>query len=112
MGVNLMVPEVVDPELPVAFARQAAIGDVLSVALAWLALVSLRAGWSFAIATVWSFNLIGLADLLFNLANAARLGVAEHLGAAWYAPAFIVPAMFVVHVLIFAVLLRGDEHAA
>ena len=100
--------EVVDPGLPAAFARQTAIGDIVAVGLAWVALVSLRARWPFAITAVWSFNVIGLADLLFNLATAARLGAAEHLGAAWYGPAFIVPAMLVGHILIFAVLIRGE----
>jgi hypothetical protein len=109
VGVTLLVPEVVDPELPAAFARQTAIGDTLTVALAWVALVSLRAGWQFATTAVWSFNVVGLGDLLFNLATAAPLGAAEHLGAAWYGPAFIVPGMLVVHVLIFAVLVRGEK---
>ena len=49
----------------------------------------------------------GLGDMLHNLATAARVGAAEHLGAAWYGPAFVVPLMLVVHILIFAILLRG-----
>jgi hypothetical protein len=108
VGISLLVPEVVDPGLPVAFARQTAIGDTLVVGLAWVALIGLRARWPLAIPAVWSFNVIGLADLLFNLATAARLGAAEHLGAAWYGPAFVVPGMVIVHVLIFAVLMRAD----
>jgi hypothetical protein len=109
VGVTLLVSEVVDPELSEAFARQTAIGDTLAVGLAWLALVSLRMGWSFAVAAVWLFNVVGLGDMLLNLVTAARSGVAGHLGAAWYGPAFIVPAMLVVHVLIFAVLVRGSD---
>jgi hypothetical protein len=112
VGLNLVVPELVDPGLPAAFAHQTALGDTLAVSLAWAALISLRAGWSFATTAVWSFNIIGLADLLFNLASAARLGAAEHLGAAWYGPPFIVPLMLVVHILIFAVLLRGEKGPA
>lgn len=112
VGVTLLVPQVVDPGLPEAFARQTALGDTLAVGLAWAALVSLRAGWRFAIAAVWVFNVVGLADMLLNLASAARLGAAEHLGAAWYGPAFVVPAMLVVHTLIFAVLVRGETGAA
>lgn len=107
VGLGLLVPELVEPGFPEAFARQTAIGDTVVVVLAWAALVSLRLRWRFAVAVVWTFNVVGLADLLLNLANAARLGAAEHLGAAWYAPAFVVPAMLVVHCLVFAVLLRG-----
>jgi hypothetical protein len=112
VGVTLLVPEVVDPGMPETFARQTAIGDTITVALAWGALVSLRMSWPFAIAAVWLFNIVGLTDMLLNLAAAARLGAAEYLGAAWYGPAFVVPAMLVVHVLIFAVLLRGKKGAA
>jgi hypothetical protein len=109
VGVTLLVPEVVDPELPQEFARQTAIGDTLTVALAWVALLCLRMGWRFAVGAVWVFSIVGLTDMLLNLATAARLGAAEHLGAAWYGPAFVVPAMLVVHVLIFAFLMRGDR---
>ena len=112
VGVNLLVTELVDPGLPVDFARQTATGDTLVVGLAWVALLSLRAGWQFATKVIWLFNLIGLADLLFNLATAMRVGAAEHLGAAWYGPTFIVPAMLVVHILIFAVLMREEKGAA
>ena|SRR5688572_22514693 len=112
VGINLMVPGMVDPGLPVDFARQTATGDIVAVGLAWFALVSLRFGWPFATTAVWLFNIIGLADLLFNLATAARLGATEHLGAAWYGPAFIVPAMLVIHLLIFAVLIRGKKDTA
>jgi hypothetical protein len=111
VGVNLLVPELVDPTMPHAFARQTAAGDTITVALAWFALVSLRMEWWFGIAAVWLFNIIGLTDMLQNLVAAARTGAAEHLGAAWYTPTFIVPGMLVVHALVFAVLLRKEKDA-
>jgi hypothetical protein len=98
--------------MPDAFARQTAIGDTITVALAWVALVSLRMSWPFAMAAVWLFNIVGFTDMVLNLATAARFGAAEHLGAAWYGPAFVVPAMLVVHFLIFAVLLHREKGAA
>ena len=107
VGVTLLVPGVVGGELSTAFARQTAVGDTLTVGLAWIALITVRARWRFALASVWLFNLFGLGDMLHNLATAARVGAAEHLGAAWYGPAFVVPLMLVVHILIFAILLRG-----
>lgn len=107
VGVTLLVPDVAEGELSATFARQTAIGDTLTVGLAWIALIAVRARWRFAIASVWLFNLFGLGDMLHNLVTAVRVGAAEHLGAAWYGPAFVVPLMLVVHALIFAVLLRG-----
>lgn len=107
VGVTLLSPEIVDPTLPEAFARQTATGDTIAALLAWSALVALRVGWRHALAAVWVFNVVGLIDMLINLANGARLQVADHLGSAWFGIAFVVPAMLVVHSLIFAFLLRA-----
>jgi tellurite resistance protein TehA-like permease len=111
VGVSLLVPEIVDPTFPEAMARQTAIGDTAAALLAWAALVSLRVGWRHAIAAVWTFNLVGLTDMVLNLIHGIRLQVADDLGAAWFGIAFIVPLMLVVHGLIFVFLLgtrRGE----
>jgi len=112
VGITLLVPEIVDPTFPAAVARQTAIGDTLAALLAWTALIALRAGWRYALLLVWLFNLVGLADMVLNLLNGVRFQVAEHLGAAWFGIAFVVPAMLVVHLLIFAFLLRDWKRAA
>jgi hypothetical protein len=109
VGITLLVPEVVDPTFPAAMARQTAIGDTLAATLAWIALIALRLGRPRALAFVWLFNVVGLADMLHNLANGVRLQVAEHLGAAWFGIAFVVPLMLVVHLLIFDFLLRDRK---
>jgi len=111
IGVTLLVPGVVGPGLPEAFARHTAIGDIIITVLAWLSLISLRAGWRFAIPAVWLFNLVGLGDLLLNLGHGVRLQVASQLGAAWFGPAFIVPGMLVIHVLVFVFLVRSKAGA-
>jgi hypothetical protein len=108
IGVTLLVPGVVAPGLPEAFARSTAIGDILTTALAWLSLMALRAGWRLAIPAVWLFNLVGLGDLLLNLGRGVRLQVASELGAAWFGPAFIVPGMLVIHVLVFVFLVQSS----
>jgi hypothetical protein len=107
VGITLLVPEVVDPTFPAAMARQTAIGDTLAALLAWIALVALRMGWRYALPVVWVFNLVGITDMILNLLNGVRLGVAEHLGAAWFGIAFVVPGMLVVHILIFVFLSSG-----
>ena len=112
VGISLLVPEIVDSTFPEAMARQTAIGDTVATLLAWTALVSLRVGWRHAIATVWIFNVVGLTDMVLNLTNGIRLEVADDLGAAWFGIAFVVPAMLVVHFLIFAFLLSAREGAA
>jgi hypothetical protein len=111
VGISLLVPEIVDPTFPEVMARQTAIGDTLAALLAWVALVSIRVGWRHASAAVWTFNLVGLTDMVLNLVNGVRLGVADDLGAAWFGIAFVVPLMLVVHVLIFVFLLAGGRTA-
>ena len=112
VGITLLVTEVVDPSFPAEMARQTAIGDTLAALLAWTALIALRLGWRYAIPLVWIFNLVGITDMILNLLNGVRLEVAPHLGAAWFGIAFVVPAMLVVHVLIFAFLLRSQARPA
>ena len=56
--------------------------------------------------------MVGLTDMVLNLTNGIRLEVADDLGAAWFGIAFVVPAMLVVHFLIFAFLLSAREGAA
>src|ERR1700684_2378965 len=82
LGLAFLVPGVVSPELPAAFAHSAAYGDIIAAVLALLSLAALpgRAG----VALAWIFNLWGSADLLnaFYQANAAGL-MPGQLGAAY-----------------------------
>ena len=57
IGLSFLVPGVVSPDLPVAFARDAAYGDIVAAILALAALATLRSGVGFAL--VWAFNLWG-----------------------------------------------------
>ena len=62
VGLSFLVPGVVSPDLPSAFAHSAAYGDIIAAVLALLSLLALptRAG----MVMVWIFNLWGSADLL------------------------------------------------
>jgi hypothetical protein len=104
LGMVFLVPTVVGPALPAAFAVPAAYGDLLAALLALLAIAALRMEWSSAIALVWIFNLVGTLDLI----NAFYQGIRNNvlLGAAYYIPTFAVPALFVTHAMIFAMLTR------
>ena len=55
VGLAFLVPGVVGPDLPAAFARPAAYGDLGAAILALLALAVLATSWG--IAVVWLFNL-------------------------------------------------------
>jgi hypothetical protein len=106
LGMVFLVPAVVAPTLPSAFALPAAYGDLLAGVLALLAVVALRGRWPVAIVLVWVFSVLGTLDLLYAFYQGTSRGVGAHLGSAWYIPTFVVPALYVTHFMIFAMLLR------
>ena len=63
IGLAFLVPGVVSPGLPSAFAHSAAYGDIIAAILALLALILLPS--TFGVVIAWIFNLWGTADL-FN----------------------------------------------
>ena len=109
MGLVFLVPTVVGGTLPAAFAAAAAYGDLLAGVLALAALVALRARARVAMPLTWLFNVLGLLDLV----NAFYQGLIHdvQLGAAYYIPTFIVPALVVTHVMMFGLLLRHPTSA-
>jgi hypothetical protein len=105
LGLSFLVPGVVSPDLPSAFAVPAAYGDFAAMLLALISLAALRS--SFGIALVWVFNIWGTADLLSAFVKGGLAGLEpSQLGAAFYIPIFIVPLLLVTHVLVFRILLR------
>src|SRR6202790_14577 len=62
IGLAFLVPGVVSPDLPTAFARDAAFGDIVAAMLALLALAALRSRAGVVLA--WVFNIWGSLDLL------------------------------------------------
>jgi len=108
IGLAFLVPGVVSPDLPSAFAHAAAYGDVIAAVLALLALVTLPS--AFGILITWIFSVWGTVDLLnaFYQANHAGL-MAGQLGAAYFIPTFIVPLLLISHGLSFRILLRHQH---
>jgi hypothetical protein len=111
IGLAFLIPGVVSPDLPSAFARSAAYGDVVAAVLALLALVSLPR--TIGVAIAWIFNGWGLADLLnaFYQANHAGLAVGQ-LGATYFIPTLVVPLLLITHGLVFRILLRNESEFA
>jgi hypothetical protein len=111
VGLAFLVPGVVSPDLPSAFARSAAYGDLVAAIFALLALISLPSATGVAI--TWLFNLWGTADLFnaFYQANHAGL-MAGQLGATYFIPTFIVPLLLITHGLGFRILLQHQKVSA
>lgn len=110
-GLAFLVPGVVAPNLPAAFALGAGYGDFITAVLALLSLLLLpgRSG----IVAAWICNLWGTADLVNAFYQANRTGaLAGQLGAAYFIPTVFVPLLFITHGLMFALLLRHQGEAA
>lgn len=106
-GLMFLMPGLVSPELPRAFAVPTAYGDLAAAILALLALWPLRTGKPVALPMVWIFNVVGLLDLVYaNISTFKDHVDPTYLGVSYYLAVLNVPAMVVVHVLIFAYLLR------
>ncbi len=106
-GLMFLMPGLVSPELPGAFAVPTAYGDLTAVILALLALAFIRYESALAVPTLWLFNIVGLLDLIYaNISTFKDHVDPAQLGSAYYLAVLNVPAMVVVHVMIFAYLLR------
>jgi hypothetical protein len=107
IGLSFLVPGVVSPSLPSAFAAPAAYGDLVAAILAVAATMALSRRASLATLLVWLFNVWGTADLLFAFYQGFRVDLdARMLGAAFFIPTVIVPALLITHGLIFWLLVR------
>src|SRR5262245_28366854 len=107
VGLAFLVPGVVSPDLPIAFAGPAAYGDLTTAILAVLALATLRQ--TIGIMVVWVFNVLGSADLLYAFYQGDRTGVglAPGLqGATYFIPTVLVPLLLITHGVVFRLLLR------
>ncbi len=108
VGLSFLVPGVVSPALSPAFAVPAAYGDLAAAILALVSIWALATRASWAIPMVWVFNVWGTADLL-NAIYEGLIGVGidpATLGAAFFLPTLIVPALLILHGMIFRLLLR------
>lgn len=113
IGLAFLLPGVVSPDLPAAFARPAAYGDLATAIVALLALATSRS--RAGVVLVWLFNLVGTIDLLNAFYQGSRTGVGLDpglQGAAYFIPTVLVPLLLVTHALVFMILLTRRETLA
>lgn len=107
VGLAFLIPGVVSPELPAAFAEPAAYGDLAAAVLALLAYFALRT--RLGVPLVWGFNVLGAMDLLHAFYQGRTLGVSLDpgmQGATYFIPTLLVPLLLITHGLVFRLLLR------
>jgi len=107
LGLAFLVPGVVSPELPAAFAQPVAYGDLITALLALLALAAL--GTPTGTVLTWVFNAFGTADLLFAFYQGSRISLPDSpglLGAGYFILTAYVPLLLITHGLAFRILMR------
>jgi hypothetical protein len=107
IGLAFLVPGVVSENLPREFARPAAYGDLIAAILAVLSTVMLHGDVVGALAVTLFFNIWGTGDLVNAMFQGTRRIAAEGrspLGATFFIPTVIVPALLITHGLIFWLL--------
>ena len=112
LGLAFVVPGVVSPVLPAAFAQSVAYGDFITSILALVALSALgtRAGTMVG----WVFNTFGMADLVFAFYLGARISLPDTpglLGAGYFILTAYVPLLLITHGLAFRMLSRTKIEA-
>jgi hypothetical protein len=113
-GLVFILPGIVGPNLPVDFATFAAYWDLATGVLAMLALLTVRIRplfWLFVVA----FNVVGMADIIFDYYHAVEVGLpalAGELGSAYAIPIIYVPVLMITHVIAFYLLVRRRSERA
>lgn len=110
MGLVFLLPDFVGGTLPAEFAIPTAYGDLLTGLLSLLAIFSLRGRWRVAIGLAWVANTVGILDFAWAYYTGLKHQVS--LGAAYYIPTVVNPAMWVSHFLILSRLVRGPHDEA
>lgn len=106
LGLMFLAAGATYPGLPAQFAYPAAYGDLLTAALAMMAVLALAGNLRVSRLLVWIFNLVGSVDLIAAIALATAYDAAAYMGPAYWIPAFWVPALLVTHAVTFVVLVK------
>jgi hypothetical protein len=114
LGLMFLTRGATYPGLPPQFAYPAALGDLLTAVLAFVAIFFVSRNSTYARLLVWVFNVFGSIDLLVAITLATIYNAPEFMGPAYWIPAFWVPALLVTHYITFIILTKhwsrvGDE---
>ena len=108
LGLFGMIPELSGEKIAASnWAHHVAIGDVIAVLLAQVAVVLLIQKHKHAIKAVWIFNIVGFVDVLNAFYNAMSEQILFlEIGFYVFVVAFFVPGLVVTHIAIFKILLN------
>jgi hypothetical protein len=112
VGGSILAPGSVDPAVPMDFRTMVGLGDLVTAALAIVALVALRLHLPGRIALVLLCVGVGLVDTANAVVQSIRYDVfALPLGVNWLIVAIYVPSLLVSSVLIIRLLVQAGSRA-
>jgi hypothetical protein len=111
LGLMFLVGGAVFPGMPPQFAWPAALGDLMTAALALLAIPATRRDFGSARGLLWVFTIFGTVDLIAAIVLANIFSAPLYMGAAYWIPAFWVPSLLVTHYLVFRILVEFKPEA-
>src|ERR1700704_238078 len=106
LGMMFLTRGATYPGLSAQFAYPAAFGDLLTAALALIALPLVMRRSPLSKPIVWVFNIFGTVDLLCAITLATIFQAPVSMGPSYWIPAFWVPSLLVTHYITFLVLRR------
>ncbi|HVI82159.1 MAG TPA: hypothetical protein VM717_05395 [Chthoniobacterales bacterium] len=106
LGLMFLTRGATYPGLPSQFAYPAALGDVVTAALALIALFLVTGDSRAARPFVWLFNIFGTVDLAVAITLATVHNASPFMGPAYWIPAFWVPSLLVTHYVTFIILIK------
>ena len=106
LGLMFLTRGATYPGLPSQFAYPAALGDVVTAALALIALFLVTGDSRAARPFVWLFNIFGTVDLAVAITLATVHNAPPFMGPSYWIPAFWVPSLLVTHYVTFIILIK------
>src|SRR5439155_25787260 len=107
---SILAPGSVGPGVPAEFREMVGYGDMVTAALALIALIALRTEWTRAMLLVWVFVAVGMLDTVNAVIQSMRFNVFDDpLGVNWVIVTVYVPALLVSSYLIVVELLRSSR---
>jgi hypothetical protein len=113
-GLVVLLPGIVDPNLPLRLTSVAGYWDLATGVLAIITLMTVRIRpifWLF----VAAFNLVGVADLILTYYYAVKVNLpalAGQMGAAYVIPILYAPVLMISHVAAIYLFMRPQPKAA
>ncbi len=92
------------------FVEPAALGDVSTALLAWIAVLAVRMGWPRYPSFAAVIHGVGVVDLVYAVSMGVLHNAPADMGATIWIPILIVPMLLVTHVLAIGLLCTCKQH--